>query len=164
MIISCIVAVGENNEIGVEQDLPWRLPNDLKFFKRTTKGHHILLGRKNFESIGRALPLRTNIVVTRDKEWYRSDVKIVHNILDGIKLAKSRGEDELFIIGGGNIYEQTKDLWDKLYLTQVDVSIPTADVFFPELDFDKWNLISEEKHNSDETHLYNYNFKIYQKK
>lgn len=160
MIISCIVAKGENNEIGVDLDLPWRLSSDLKYFRLKTTGHHILMGRKNFDSIGKALPNRTSIVVTRDKEWYRSDVIVVHDILEGIALAKARGEEELFIIGGGNIYAQTSHLWDRLYLTEVEATIPEANVFFPEIDFDEWKLVSEESHLADEKNVYNFCFKV----
>ena len=163
MIISCIVAQGINGEIGINNDLPWRLSSDLKFFKKTTMGHHILMGRKNFNSIGRALPGRTSIVLTRDPKWYRSDVHVVHSLEEGISLAHERGEEELFIIGGGKIYDLSQNFWDRLYLTQVEVSIPNANVFFPKLDYSKWKLISEEPHSSDEKNEYNFSFKLFER-
>jgi len=163
MIISCIVATGNNREIGVGADLPWRLSSDLKYFKKTTSDHHILMGRKTFESIGKPLPNRTNIVLTRDTEWYRSDVIVSNNILDAISKAKLRNEKELFIIGGAMIYEQTKKLWDKLYLAQVDADIPEADMFFPELNFDEWNLLSEQHNKADEKNIYDFCFKVFER-
>jgi len=165
MIISCIAAIGKNNEIGVDDDLPWYLPDDLKYFKKTTLGRTVLLGRKNLEAIikilGKPLPNRTNIVVTRNKEWYRSDVKIVHSIEAGIKYAQALGEEELFIIGGGTIYAQSMHLCDRLYLTEVEAEIPSANVFFPTVDFSQWKLVSQEAHQANDKNKYDFCFKVY---
>ncbi len=163
MKISSIVAVSNNNVIGVDNDLPWHLPADLKHFKTTTSGHCILMGRKSYDSIGRPLPKRTNIVVTRNKEFYHSGLEIVHSISDGILAAQNTGVEELFIIGGSNIYEQTIELWDRLFLTKVDTYIDNGTAFFPELDMTKWVLTSEVKHLADEKNPYNYTFCTYER-
>ena len=163
MKLSAIVAASNNLAIGVNNDLPWHLPNDLKFFKNTTKGHHVLMGRKSFESIGRPLPSRTNIVITRNKSFYHSGVITCHSIVDGIAVAQNAGVKELFILGGSNIYFQTKDLWHTLYLTKVDTHIEEATAFFPELDFSDWELVSEEKQKADEKNIFDHTFCVYRK-
>lgn len=163
MIISSIVAVGKNHEIGVDNDLPWHLPADLKFFKKTTKGHHVLMGRKCFDSIGRPLPGRTNIVVTRNKEWYRSDVEIEYSIMEGIDHANKHGEDELFILGGGNIYAQTMNICDRLYVTHVEAEIPDANVFFPKIDLSIWKEVSKEAFKADNENIYDFCFSLYER-
>ena len=164
MIISAIVAVSENNAIGVDNDLPWHLPADLKYFKNTTMGKPVLMGRKSFDSVGRPLPGRTNIVITRNKEFYHSGVEIVYSVTEGIALAKSLNVPELFVIGGSNIYDQTKEIWDKLYLTKVNTVIENATAFFPELDWERWQLTSEEPHTKDEKNSLDYNFCLYERK
>lgn len=161
MKISSIVAVSNNLAIGVDNDLPWHLPNDLKFFKETTRGHHVLMGRKSFESIGRPLPGRTNIVITRNEDYYHSGIIVKHSIVDGIRYAQNAGVENLFILGGSNVYFQTIDLWDTLYITKIDTHIDNATAFFPEIDESKWKLISEEKHSSDEHNKFDHNFCIY---
>ncbi len=161
MIISSIVAVGRNNEIGVDDDLPWHLPADLKYFKNTTSGHHVLMGRKSFDSVGRPLPGRTNIIVTQNQAFYHSGVHVVHAISDGIKLARDAGEEELFILGGGTIYEQTQHIWNKLYITEIDIEVPAANAFFPKIDFSKWKLSSEKCFPSDDENHYEYCFKVF---
>ena len=163
MKISSIVAVSNNLAIGVDNDLPWHLPNDLKFFKNTTHGHHVLMGRKSFESIGRPLPGRTNIVITRNEDYYHSGIIVKHSIVDGIRYAQDAGVDNLFILGGSNVYFQTIDLWDRLYITKVDTHIDNATAFFPKLDESKWKLISEEKHSHDEKNKFDHNFCIYER-
>lgn len=164
MIISAIVAVSNNNAIGIENDLPWHMPADLKFFKETTLGSYVLMGRKSFDSVGRPLPGRTNIIVTRNKDFYHSGVHTVHNLSDGILFAKNAGQKELFILGGSNIYSQTQNIWDKLYLTKIDTEILNATAFFPALNFDNWDLVSEEKHDADEKNPHDYNFCLYERK
>ena len=161
MIISAIVATGLNNEIGVDNDLPWHLPADLKFFKETTLKKYVLLGRKSFESIGRPLPGRTNIVITRDKDYYHSGIIIKHSISDGILYAKENGQDELFVLGGSNIYGQTQEIWDQFYQTKINVEIPHATAFFPKVNYDNWSLAWSEEHQADEKNKYNYSFNKY---
>ena len=163
MIISSIVAVSNNHAIGVDNDLPWHMPADLKYFKEKTIGHHVLMGRKSFDSVGRPLPGRTNIVVTRNKEWNNSSVIVVHSIPDGILVAQNAGVEELFILGGSNIYFQTQELWDKLYLTKINTEISNATAFFPELDMEKWKLSREEPHKADEKNAFDYNFCLYER-
>lgn len=158
MIISSIVAVSNNLVIGVDNDLPWHMPADLKFFKDTTKGHFVLMGRKSFDSIKRPLPGRTNIVITRQKEFYHSGIIIGHSIQEGIKVAQDAGANELFILGGSNIYFQTQDIWDQLYLTKINVDIHNGTAVFPKLDFSKWSIEKEEHHLSDEKNPFDYTF------
>jgi len=164
MTISTIVAVANNFAIGKDNQIPWYLPADLKYFKKTTLGHHIIMGRKCFQSIGRPLPKRTNVVLSRDPLFIISSTVMAYSIEEALAIAHENGEDEVFIIGGGMIYEQTKDLWDKLYLTEVDIDVPDADIFFPTIDWEQWNLISEQKCHPDEKNKYNYRFSIHQRK
>lgn len=163
MIVSCIVAVAHNNVIGKENDIPWYLPADLKYFKKITLGHHILMGRKCFQSIGKPLPKRTNIILTRDPFFISSNCLIARSIEEGLEMAYDNGEEECFIIGGGIVYEQSMQYWDKLYLTEVDLQVD-GDVFFPKINFSDWNLLSEERHTADEKNEYNYTFKLLSKK
>jgi dihydrofolate reductase len=163
MIISCIVATAKNNVIGKDNDIPWYLPADLQYFKKTTLGHHIIMGRNSFKSIGRALPKRTNIVVTSDPFFIASDCLVAHSIEEALSIAYENGEKEAFIIGGGKIYDQTVELWDKLYLTEVDLEVE-GEVFFPKLDFKEWNLESENPQMPDAKNEYNYTFKVYTRK
>jgi len=162
MIISAIVAVANNLVIGKNNDIPWYLPADLRYFKKTTLGHHILMGRKSYQSIGKPLPKRTNIIVTRDPYFISSNCLIAKTIEEGLEMAYDNNEEECFIIGGGTIYNQTVHLWDKLYLTQVDLNID-GDVFFPEIEMDEWSLTSQIDHCADEKNPYNYSFKVYQR-
>lgn len=162
MIISCIVAVAHNNVIGKDNDIPWYLPADLKYFKKTTLDHHILMGRNCYVSIGKPLPKRTNVIVSRDPYFISSNCLVARSIQEGLELAFDNGEKECFVIGGGTIYDQTQNLWDRLYMTEVDLEIE-GDIFFPEVDINQWNLLSQEDHLSDEKNLYNYSFKVYQR-
>lgn len=163
MIISTIVAVAKNNVIGKDNDIPWYLPADLKYFKKQTLNHHILMGRKCFESIGRALPKRTNIILTRNPFFLADKCLVAHTIEEAIDMASANDEEELFIIGGGQIYEMTEHLWDRVYITEVDLYVE-GDVYFPELDQDRWKLVSEEAHQKDEKNEYDYVFKVLEKK
>lgn len=161
MIISIIVAASENNVIGVNNNLPWKLPDDMKFFVRTTKGHNILTGRKNLESFKKVLPERTNIVLTRDKSYQFEGAVIFHDLDEAIAFAKDNGEEELMIIGGGEIYKQALPFTDRIYLTRVHTQIE-GEVFFPELD-EGWKLIREEFHPSDEKHIYSFTFQVFER-
>ncbi len=163
MIISAIVATAKNNVIGAENDIPWYLPADLKYFKKVTLNHHIIMGRKCFESIGRPLPKRSNIVVTRNPFFIASNCFVVHSVEEGLNLAEENGEEEVFIIGGGEIYNLSIPFLDRLYLTEVDLEVK-GDIYFPELDPDKWTLSSEEAHKSDEKNEHNYTFKVFNRK
>ncbi len=162
MTISCIVATARNRVIGRDNNIPWYLPADLQYFKKTTISHTIIMGRNCYASIGRPLPKRTNIIVTRDPFFISSNCEVARNIPEALHMAHQNGETEVFIIGGGQIYEQTIGLWDKLYLTDVDLDVD-GDVFFPEIEYNEWKLLSEEFHMKDEKNEFNYTFKIFQK-
>lgn len=160
MKISSIVAVAENRVIGRENDLPWHLSGDMKFFKKTTLNHHIILGRKNYQSIGFPLPKRTNIILSRNPFFIVSNCLVAQSVDEALSIAYDNGEDEVFVIGGAAIYEQTMDIIDRLYYTEVHAS-PDGDVFFPEVDWSKWTLVSEERHEADEKNEYPFTIKIY---
>lgn len=162
MIISCIVAMAKNRVIGRENDIPWYLPADLQYFKKTTIGRTVIMGRNCYASIGRPLPKRTNIIVTRDPFFISSVCPVAHSIPEALHLAHEAGEEEVFIIGGGQIYDQTMDLWDKLYITEVDTEVE-GDVYFPEIDQNVWKLISISAHQKDEKNPFDYTFKVYER-
>jgi dihydrofolate reductase len=166
MIVSLIVAVSENGVIGKNNDLIWHLPKDMKYFKEKTLGHHIIMGRKNFESIPhkfRPLRNRVNIIVTRNRDYTAKDCIIATSIESAIDYSKSNKEDEVFIIGGGEIYKQSiqKNLVDKIYLTRVHADFD-GDTFF-ETPSSNWIIKSEVKKKKDEKHLFDYTFLVYTK-
>lgn len=165
MIISLIAAISENYVIGNDGDLPWHLPNDMKYFSKTTRGHHVLTGRKNFESIPpkyRPLPNRENIVITSNKSYVAEGCHVFNSIQEGIDFAKSSGERELFIIGGGKIYEQTIELADKLYITHVHTKL-NGDTFFPSYDLTNWKAEKVMEHQADDTHNYAFTIMNYKR-
>ncbi|MFT5915848.1 MAG: dihydrofolate reductase [Bacteroidia bacterium] len=157
MKVSLIVAVAENGVIGKNNELPWRLSADLKHFKRITTGHHIIMGRKTFASIGKPLPNRTSVIITRQLDYEQEGCLVANSIEQAIELAKQNGDTEAFIIGGGQIYESSLELGDKIYLTRVHAEIE-GDAFFPKLDSEKWEEISREKHEADEKNQFDYSF------
>lgn len=157
-MISLIVATGENRVIGLNNKMPWHLPADLKYFKKITTGHAVVMGRKTYLSIGRPLPNRTNVILTRDKHFKVEGCQVVYSIEEVLELSK---QENLFIIGGAEIYEQFLPYADKLYLTYIRKSFD-GDTFFPELD-DQWQLTSTEKHMPDEKNQYEYEFRIFEK-
>lgn len=161
MIISAIVAVAQNKVIGHENQIPWYLPADLGFFKRTTQGHCIIMGRKCFQSIGKPLPNRTNIVITRDAFFLAEGVVVVHSIEEALQYAVDAGETEAFIIGGGEIYTQSAHYWDRLYYTEVAIA-PQGDVHFEIPHPGHWQLQWEEAHLADAKNEYDYTFKRYE--
>jgi dihydrofolate reductase len=163
MIISCIVAVAKNNVIGKDNDIPWYLPADLQYFKKVTLNHAVIMGRNCYESIGRPLPKRTNIIVTRDPYFISSVCYVVRSIEEALSTALEQGEEEVFIIGGGQIYEQTKGIWDKLYITEVDLEVE-GDVFFPEISTEEWTLVSESPQARNEKNIHDYTFKLYERR
>ena len=164
-MISIIVAIGKNNEIGKKNALLWSLPADMKHFRETTSGHPVIMGQKTFESIGRPLPNRRNIVLTQDKKFKPEGVELVYSLeeLDSLIKKTSKPEEELFVIGGGMIYKLFIEKADKLYITHVDASFPDADTFFPEIIPIVWNEISHEEHTKDEKNIYPYTFSIYER-
>ncbi len=165
MIISAIVAVDKNNVIGKDNEIPWYLPADLKYFKKTTLNHHIIMGRKTFQSIGRPLPKRTNIVLTRDLFFTASGVIIAHSIDESLNMALQNGEEEVFIIGGGELYLASQSYWDRVYLTEVDTQIDQKGaVFFPRMDPDQWDLVYRQRQSKEEKTPYDYVFNLFELK
>jgi dihydrofolate reductase len=168
MRTSLIVAVAKNNVIGKNNDLIWRLPKDMQFFKQTTLNHHIVTGRKNYISIPkkfRPLPDRTNIVLTRQVDFREEGCIIANSLEDAIIYAKNYNETELFIIGGGQIYKEAlaKNLIDRMYITHVN-EVFDGDTFFPAIDAEKWKKVSEVENPSDEKHAHSFTFTVYEKK
>ncbi len=160
-----IAAVAKNGVIGKANDLPWRLPDDMVFFMQTTQGHHVVMGRKNYTSLPekfRPLPNRTNIVVTRQPNFDAPGCKIVNQLEEGIRFAEKNGEQELFIIGGSEIYKLAFPQADRLYLTEIDAEIE-GDIFFPEFDRKSWKEISRKQHVADVRHQFAFDFVVYKK-
>ncbi len=160
-MISIIAAIGKKNELGKGNTLLFHMPADIKYFRETTKGHAVIMGRKTFESIGKALPNRKNIVITRDKKYKKEGVEIAHSLAEA--LGKAKGDDEIFIIGGAEIYKQAMDYADKLYITHLDATDKKADTFFPEIIPIVWNETSHKKHKKDSENPFDYTFSIYEK-
>lgn len=163
-MISIIAAIGKNNELGKGNDLLWYMPADFKHFKDTTTGSAIIMGRKTFESIGKPLPGRQNIVITRDKTFKQQNIEVVHSLKEALETSRQDlDEKEVFVIGGGEIYKQAMEVADKLYITHVDMTDKDADTFFPEIIPIVWNEVSHEEHKKDDKNPYNYTFSIYEK-
>lgn len=156
-----VVAMGEKNEIGFENQLLWHLPKDLKHFKEITSGHPVIMGRKTYESIGKPLPNRTNIVVSRKTDWFEEGILIVGSIKEALKFAK-KIDEEVFIIGGGKIYEQTMDIVDKLEVTLVKADLQ-ADTFFPKINPKIWKKTDEICHEKDEKNQYDFCFQTFER-
>lgn len=161
-MITVIAAVAKNNALGKDNDLIWHLPADLKRFKRLTTGHHILMGRNTFESIGKPLPNRTSVIITRNKNYFKDGCLIAHTLEEAIELAKD--EEHIFIIGGAQIYKETleKDLADTLEITLVHQEFE-ADAFFPEIDLNIWKEVAREDFSSDEKNKFDYSFIRFEK-
>jgi dihydrofolate reductase len=155
--LSLIVAVAENGVIGNNNQLIWHLPNDLKQFKRLTTGHCIIMGRKTFDSIGKPLPNRTSIIISRNADFKVIDCFTVDSLEKAISVAQEKGETEAFIIGGAEIYRQALPFVDKIYLTEVLHSFE-GDTFFPKINGTIWRETSREDFGTDEKHLYPYSF------
>ncbi|MFN4233911.1 MAG: dihydrofolate reductase [Bacteroidia bacterium] len=159
-MISIIVAVAENNAIGKNNQLLWHLPADMKIFKEKTTGHCVITGRKNYESIPekyRPLPNRTNIVITRQENYSAPGAIVVKSLQEAIEKAKATGDNEIFIIGGGEIYAQAIPLADKVYLTKVHETFE-ADTFFPKLNMNEWQIISSMYFNADGKNKHSFTF------
>jgi len=166
MIISSIVAVAQNQVIGKDNQLIWRLPADMKYFKDITESHCIITGRKNYESIPekfRPLINRTNIVITRQKNYSASGAIVVHTIEDALEIARQKNENEVFIIGGGEIFKQTMDIIDRIYLTEVHSTFE-GDAYFPIVDTSIWKEVSRKEMPTDEKHKYAYTFCVLEKR
>ncbi len=164
---SIIVAMAENRVIGRNNKLPWYLPNDLKYFKSVTMGKPIIMGRKTFESIGKPLPGRLNIVITRNTEWTHSGVTVVHSVEDAFLKAESTalidGVDEVMIIGGDQIYQTSLGLVDRIYLTKVHAEVE-GDAWFTEVDWGQWKEFGREDFKAEDPNPYDYSFIVYDRK
>jgi dihydrofolate reductase len=163
MTISLIAALTRNRVIGVNNGLPWHLPDDMKYFMQTTKGHHVVMGRKNYESIPekfRPLPNRTNLVVTRQPILTLPGCTVVHSVDEAVEIALKAGEPELFIIGGSAIYQLGLPMTDRLYLTEIKAEL-TGDITFPPVNAKEWKETSRIPHGTDARHAYAFDFVIY---
>jgi dihydrofolate reductase len=159
VIVSIIAAMDRKRGIGVDKQLPWRLSADLKRFRDLTMGHHIVVGRKTFESIGRPLPGRRTIIVTRDQGFKVEGCDVVHSVEEAIELTRSRGESEAFICGGAEIYAQSTAIADRMYLTFVDAEV-AADTFFPQFDEREWSERESFYQPANEKNQYPFTFKL----
>ncbi|MFQ3576234.1 MAG: dihydrofolate reductase [Cytophagales bacterium] len=163
MIISAIVAADNNGVIGKDNQLLWKLKTDLKRFKTLTTNHHVLMGRKTYESIGKPLPNRVNLVVSRNHYENQTDLIYFKSVEEALELSQKSGETELFVIGGAQIYEQTRHLWNKVYFTRVNAFLK-GDAFFENLNTNDWILTSKETIFKSETDEYDHDFEIWEKK
>lgn len=161
-MISLIAAIGKNYELGKKNALLWDLPADMKHFREKTRGRTVIMGQKTFESIGSPLPQRRNIVVTRSDEFAAEGVEISRSLEDTLK-SFAGAEEEVFVIGGGEIYRQSMPAADRLYITRVDAAFPDADTFFPEIIPVVWNEVSREEHKRDSGNPYDYTFSVYER-
>lgn len=162
MRITLIAAVAENGVIGRENALPWHLPADLARFKRRTEGHVVIMGRRTFESVGQPLPRRRSIVVTRKHDFRAPGAEIAHSLEEAIERGRETETDEIFILGGAEIYALALPDVDRLELTIVHAEI-IGDTFFPELDLGEWTLLEDERHEADDRHDYAFSFRIYER-
>lgn len=157
-MLSLIVGMSENRVIGRDGDMPWRMSNDLRRFKRLTMGHHIVMGRKTYDSIGRPLPGRTSVVLSRSAEYDDPQVRVARSMDD--VLAICADDPEAFVIGGAEIYRLALPIVDRCYVTKIHCKL-TGDTFFPEVDWGAWRLCDESRHASDDKNQYEYSFLTY---
>jgi dihydrofolate reductase len=165
MKVSLIAALAENHVIGKNNDLPWRLPDDMKFFMETTKGHYVIMGRKNYDSLldkYKPLPNRTNIVVTRQKDLHAPGCVVVNSVEKGLEIAQQNNEQEVFVIGGAEIYKIALPGADRLYLTEIQARVE-GDTYFPEFSKHEWKEVSRKSHPADARHVFSFDFVIYER-
>ncbi|SHM82873.1 dihydrofolate reductase [Chitinophaga sp. CF418] len=162
MTLSIIVAASENNVIGINNHLPWHLPVDMKYFKDMTMGKPIVMGRKSFEELGRVLPGRPNIMITRQPDYKAEGLYVVPSLEAGIEKAKTFGTEEIFITGGGEIFKMALPIIDRLYLTRVHAEV-SGDTHFPEFDPRGWKLVKNDRHEKDEKHAYALTFQVWER-
>jgi dihydrofolate reductase len=158
--ISLIVAVAKNAVIGANNRIPWHLPAELQLFKRLTMGHHIIMGRKTWESINRLLPGRTTVIVTRQRDFRVPGALVVNSLADAVD--KCEGDDEIFVIGGAELFKAALPLAHRLYLTTVDIE-PAGDTFMPAIDFREWREVSSESHAADERNPHGFHHTVYER-
>jgi dihydrofolate reductase len=163
MILSLLVAADENNVIGKDNQLPWHLPNDLKYFKNQTWAMPILMGRKTFESIGKPLQGRKSIVVTRNKEWKHDGVEVVHSVAQAIEKAKEFGVKEIFVIGGAEIFQTAFEQANRVYLTRIHHQFD-GDAYFPNVSEKDWSLVQSRFCAADEKNKYDHTFQVWERK
>lgn len=161
-MITMIAAAAENNELGKDNGLVWHLPDDFKRFKKLTSGHYIIMGRRTFDSLDKPLPNRTNVVITRNKNYKKEGAIIVHTMEEALKISEE--DSQPFIIGGGEIYKMGLPVADKIELTRVHGTFDDADTYFPEFSKEKWKLISEVEHGKDEKHKYSFTYETWVRK
>ena len=157
MILSIIAALDEQGGIGFNNQIPWHLPDDLKRFKMLTMGHHLILGRKTYHSIGKPLPGRKMIVLSRNPDLKLDDCQVASSLKDALQIARDQGDSEVFVIGGGEIYQMALPMADKMYLTHVHIT-SQADTYFPEFDPDNWLKICEQTFPEDQGNPFGYTF------
>ncbi len=162
MTVSMIVAVSDNGVIGRDGGLPWHLPRDLKHFKATTMGHHLIIGRRTWDEVGMPLPGRTMVVVTRSRSFEAEGAVVVHSLEEAIEVART--DEESFVGGGAHIYRMAlaQDLVDRLYITRIHAEVD-GDTFLPEIDFDDWQLVSSERHEADEKNTHACTFQVFER-
>ncbi len=164
MTISLIVARAQDSAIGKDNDLLWKIKDDLRLFKRTTAGHVVIHGRKSFESIGFPLPNRSNIVVTRNKDYKAEGAFVTHSLDEAIALGKKlEMKNEIFILGGAEIYRQSLDMVDKMYLSEVGAKFPEADAHFPEIDLHGWNQVKCESYAKNDVNEFPFDFCVWER-
>ncbi len=162
--VSLIVAMGEDRAIGKNNGMLWHLPDDFRFFKRTTMGHPLIMGRKTFESLKGALPGRRNIVISRNSGYQPEGAERSASIEEALEMAAAAGPEEIFIAGGGQIYKNSLHLADRVYLTMVHARFPEAEVYFPELNPGEWKEVKKDFHPEDERHPYSFTFLVLERR
>lgn len=160
-MLTMIAAAAENNALGKDNELVWHLPDDFKRFKRLTSGHHIIMGRKTFESFPELLPDRTHVIITRKDDYQPDGAIVVHSMEEAIRVSKL--DDQAFIIGGGEIYKMGLEHAEKIELTRVHGEFD-ADTYFPEIDKERWKIVKDQFHDKDEKHDYSFTYLTYERK
>jgi dihydrofolate reductase len=162
MIVSHIVAVSRNFVIGKNNRLPWRVPDDMRYFQKVTDGHIVIMGRKNYEANGKALKNRTNIVITRNREFNPDDALVTYDIDKALDIARSFHPEEVFIVGGGEIYRQTLDLADRIYITVIETEVE-GDAFYPGINIPSYTIVSRIHKKADGENPYDQTYYILEK-
>lgn len=162
VVISLIVAADENNVIGHNNHLPWHLPADMKYFKNKTWGSPVVMGRKTFESLGKPLPGRTNIVITRNATWAFEKVQVAHSLAEAIAKGQATGAAEIFVIGGAELFQMVMQQADRIYLTRIHHHFE-GDAFFPPMATGNWHLVKQHSYEPDEKNRYPYTFEVWER-
>lgn len=163
VILSLIAAASENDVIGKQNWLPWDLPDELQYFRQTTLGKPVIMGRKTYDSVGRPMPKRHNIVVTRDASRVIEGCDVVGTVGDAVRLAQADGLDEGFVIGGAQMYQEALPMADRFYLTRVHANIADGDTFLPPIDWSQWRKVSSKDHPADERHAHAFTMEVWER-